>query len=286
MATAQRALVIGCGYLGLRAGEILARRGFRVTGTTTRPGRFAEIEARGLHPALLDLESPGKSDVWSDEYDAVLHCAASRGGSGDVVFRDGMLDAARRIAFRPDAPRQAFVYASSTGVLSEREGGPVDEESPASPFEERHRIIREAEDTLLGLARSGRLPAIALRFAGLYGPGRSPVEWLRRPEMRARLLRGRADTFLNWIRIEDAAEAAALAIDKGRPGEVYIISDGSPVRRTDFYAAAARAAGIDLPAFEGTDDDLGKRCSNAKARRELGFEPRFPSYREGLADLT
>ena len=286
MAAARRALVIGCGYLGLRAGEILARRGFHVTGTTTRPERFAEIEARSLHPAILDLESPAKSGIWPDEYDAVLHCAAPRGGNAPAVFRDGMLDAARRIAFRPDATRQAFVYASSTGVLSEREGGPVDEESPANPAEERHRVLREAEETLLGLARSGGLPAMVLRFAGLYGPGRSPVEWLRRPEMRARLLRGRADTFLNWIRIEDAAEAAALAIDKGRPGEVYIISDGSPVRRADFYAAAARAAGIDPPRFEGKDDDLGKRCSNAKAMRELGFEPRFPSYREGLADLA
>lgn len=285
MTAARRALVIGCGYLGLRAGEILVLRGFRVTGTTTRSGRFAEIEARGLEPALLDLEAPGKSAVWSGEYDAVLHCAAPRGGNTGVVFRDGVLDAARRIAFRRDAPRHAFVYASSTGVLSEREGGPVDEESAANPLEERHGVIREAEEALLGLARSGRLPAIVLRFAGLYGPGRSPVEWLRRPEMRARLLRGRADAFLNWIRIEDAAEAAALAIDKGRPGQVYLISDGSPVRRTDFYAAAARAAGIDLPAFEGTDNDLGKRCSNAKARRELGLEPRFPSYREGLADL-
>jgi nucleoside-diphosphate-sugar epimerase len=278
--------VIGCGYLGLRAGELLGRRGFRVTGTTTRPGRFAEIEARGIEPALLDLETPGKSDVWSGEYDAVLHCAAPRGGNARAVFLDGMLEAARRIAFRRDAPRCAFLYASSTGVLSEREGGPVDEDSPATPVEERHRILREAEETLLGLARSGSVPAIVLRFAGLYGPGRSPVEWLRRDEMRSRLLRSRADTFLNWIRIEDAAEAAALAIEKGRPGEVYLISDGTPVRRADFYATAARAGCIDLPPFEGKDDDLGKQCSNAKARRELGLEPRFPSFREGLADLA
>ena len=286
MAAARRALVIGCGYLGLRAGEILARRGFRVTGTTTRAERFAEIEARGLEPALLDLEAPGKSAVWSGEYDAVLHCAAPRGGNAHAVFLDGVLDAARRIAFRPNAPRRAFVYASSTGVFSERAGGPVDEESPADPIEERHRIIREAEQNLLGLARSGSLPAIVLRFAGLYGPGRSPVEWLRREEMRARLLRGRAEAFLNWIRIEDAAEAAALAIDRGRPGEVYLISDGTPVRRADFYAAAARAGGIDLPPFEGKEDDLGKRCSSAKARSELGLAPRFPSFREGLADLA
>lgn len=286
MAAARRALVIGCGYLGTRAGEILALRGFRVTGTTRRPERFAEIEARGLQPALLDLESPGKSDVWSGEYDAVLHCAAPRGGSTRAVFRDGMLDAARRVAFRPHAPRHAFVYASSTGVHAERNGSPIDEESPANPVEERHRILREAEEALLGLTGSGTLPAIVLRFAGLYGPGRSPVEWLRRAEMRERLLQGRGEAFLNWVRIEDAAEAAVLAIERGRPGEAYIISDGSPVRRADFYAAAARAGGLDPPRFEGKDDDLGKRCSNAKARRELGFEPRFPSYREGLADLA
>jgi nucleoside-diphosphate-sugar epimerase len=282
----RRALVIGCGYLGLRAGELLVRRGFRVTGTTTRKERFTEIEARGIEPAVLDLERPGDSVVWAAEYEAALHCAAPRGGSARAVFLDGMLEAARRIAFRPGAPRSAFVYASSTGVHPEREGSPVDENSPADPVEERHRVLREAEEMLLGLARSGSLPAIVLRFAGLYGPGRSPVEWLRRDEMRQRILRGRADAFLNWIRIEDAAEAAVLAIERGRPGEVYLISDGSPVRRADFYETAARAGGMEAPLFEGKDDDLGKRCSNAKARKELGFSPRFPSYREGLAALS
>ena len=278
--------MIGCGYLGLRSGGLLASRGFRVTATTTHPERFAEIEARGLEPALLHLEAPAKSGVWSAEYDAVLHCAAPRGGNPRTVFLDGMLEAARRIAFRPGAPRRAFVYTSSTGVHPERDGAPIDEESPANPLEERHRILREAEEALLGLGRAGTLPAIVLRFAGLYGPGRSPVEWLRRGEMRQRILRGRAEAFLNWIRIEDAAEAAVLAIERGRPGEAYIISDGSPVRRADFYAVAARVGGMDAPRFEGQDDDLGKRCSNTKARRELGFEPRFPSYREGLADLS
>ena len=69
--------------------------------------------------------------------------------------------------------------------------------------------------------------------------------------MRERLLQGGREAFMNWVRVEDAARAAVLALEGGRPGELYLVTDGEPVRRGDFYAGAARRAGIAIPELDG-----------------------------------
>jgi nucleoside-diphosphate-sugar epimerase len=172
---------------------------------------------------------------------------------------------------------------STTGVHAQADGSAVGEESAAEPLEERSRMIRSAEERLLDLARRGEAPALVLRLGGLYGPGRSPIEWLRRPAMRERILGGGREAWMNWVRVEDAALALALAVESGQPGEVYLITDDEPVRRGDFYRLAAERGGLPAPDLPSRPDDLGKRCSNRKARAELGFAPRFPTYREGLS---
>ena len=90
---------------------------------------------------------------------------------------------------------------------------------------------------------------------------------------------------MNWVHVDDAAAAVAAAAVRGRPGEVYLVVDGSPVRRRDFYAHAARLAGVAPPALEGNTGDLGKRCRNGKMLAELGIVLRYPNYRVGLESL-
>lgn len=303
---AESILVIGCGYLGKRLGALLVAEGARVTATTTSPERLEELRDAGLEPALLDLAGPAESEVWRQRYDGgvVYAVAPGRGGDARLAFHDGPLDCARRLmAASPLFPRR-FVLVSSTGVYGESDGGWVDEETPAEPTDERLRWLVAAEAELRRLAAAEGFPAVIVRLGGIYGHGRSPAGWLLRPEMRERMTKGRGDAFMNWVRVEDAARATALALRRGRPGEIYVIADGEPVRRADFYGLAARRAGIELPPFaaEGgtstggrtdgepgaarrTAGDLGKRVRIDKARRELGFTPRYPSYREGLADL-
>jgi len=278
MQSAPSVLIIGCGYLGVRAGAVLRSMGWRVTGTTTRPERFDELSALGIEPALLDLARPEESAAWGGRHDAVVYAVAAGKGDPGLCFREGAVECARRFS-RSDR----FIHISTTGVHAQADGSAIDEESPAEPTEERPRAIRDAEERLLGLARRAEAPALILRLGGLYGPGRSPVEWLRRPAMRERLLRGGREAYMSWVRVEDAAAAVGLAAESGRPGEVYLIVDDEPVRREDFYRFAAERAGLPPPDFPSRPGDLGKRCSNRKARAELGFAPRFPTYREGLS---
>ncbi|MGQ9590083.1 MAG: NAD-dependent epimerase/dehydratase family protein [Planctomycetota bacterium] len=279
-------LIVGCGYLGARVGTLLLARGARVAATTRSPARLRDLAGLGFEPEILDLSRPDASAVWARAFGGVVWSVApGRGGDARLAFREGPIACARKIAGGPGPAPVPFVFVSSTGVYAEDSGGWVDERSPAEPAEERLPWLREGEDALRDLSARGAVRAAIVRSGGLYGPGRSPLTWLLRPEMRASIARGRPDAYMNWIRVEDAAEAAVLALERGRPGEIYDAFDGEPVRRADFYGLAAELAGAAPLEFAGSGG-LGKRVRGDKARAELGFRARFASYREGLRDLS
>ena len=246
-----------------------------------------ELRSLGFEPTLLDVARPETSSVWTSRHDAVVYCVApGRAGDPVTAFRNGPAKCLERLCESGRQPPRSFVFISSTGVYHQRDGSWVDEGSPAEPAEERHRHLLAGEEAVLAASREmGIQAASVLRLGGLYGPGRSPVEWLRRPEMRERVLRGGAEAFMNWVRVEDAARAAALALERTEGGGVYLIVDGTPVRRGEFYRFAAEIAGLPAPELPSDPSDLGKRCSGRKAAADLSFEPRSPSYREGLLGL-
>jgi len=285
MATPSQALIVGCGYLGIRVGGLLRTRGWRIMATTTTPSRIPELAALGFDPVILDVSKAEDSPVWKQYHDAVIYAVApGRSTDPRIAFHEGPLCCAGHLLSTTLPLPRRFVHISSTGVYSEQGGDRVDEESPADPPEERLQWLRKAETALQELAARKGLPAVILRLAGLYGPGRSPDLWLRRPEMRERISSACGEAYMNWVRVEDAAGAVILAIERGRPGEIYNIVDNEPVTRLDFYTRAARRASLAVPRFSGSEN-LGKRCSAQKARVQLGFEPSFPTYREGLSDL-
>ena len=278
-------LILGCGYLGLRVAQRLQAQGYAVTTTTRSETRRAELIAEGFEAVRFELADAATSALLARPFERVVYAVApGRDSDPQLAFLDGVVAAARRLRTR------CFVYVSTIGVYAQQDGDELDEESPAEPAEDRPRWIRAAEHELLELSTAGTIPVVVMRLGGLYGPGRSPVDWLGRPEMRARLeARGR-DAYMNWIHIDDAANAVVLAAQHGRAGEIYLGVDGSPVRRGEFFDCAAACSGTPPLEFReaSSDDtpDLGKRLSCEKALRELGFEPQFPSFREGLASLV
>ncbi len=91
---------------------------------------------------------------------------------------------------------------------------------------------------------------------------------------------------MNWVHVDDAAAATVLAAEAGRPGEIYLVVDDEPVRHEDFYNFACERGGSPPLDLASDPSRRAKRCSNRKARDELGFTPKYPSYREGLAALV
>ncbi len=107
--------------------------------------------------------------------------------------------------------------------------------------------------------------AIVLRVAGIYGPGRNPLEWIRNGRVTP------SRKYVNLIHVEDLAAICLLALEKGQPGEVYNVSDGTPRTWNEICAAAYERWGIIAPTAQ-EHRATGKRISNRKARSELDWE--------------
>jgi hypothetical protein len=117
--------------------------------------------------------------------------------------------------------------------------------------------------------------AIVLRVAGIYGPGRNPLDWIRQGRV------GPSRKYVNLIHVEDLAAICLLVLDKGKPGEVYNVSDGRPYTWNEICATAHQRWNI-TAAEAHKDLSPGKRISNAKLRADLGYTPKHPDLYEAL----
>ncbi len=120
------------------------------------------------------------------------------------------------------------------------------------------------------------LGAIVLRVAGIYGPGRNPLDWIRQGRV------GPSQKYVNLIHVEDLAGICLAAIEKGKPGEVYNVSDGTPHTWSEICAVAQQRWGVTAAAAH-ENLSPGKRISNAKLRAGLGYTLKHPDLYEALA---
>jgi nucleoside-diphosphate-sugar epimerase len=118
--------------------------------------------------------------------------------------------------------------------------------------------------------------AIVLRVAGIYGPGRNPLDWIRH---------GRVDPsrkYVNLVHVEDLAAICLLALDKGKPGETYNVSDGAPRTWEEICTTAQQRWSVTATAAN-QDPSSGKRITNAKLRAGLGYTLKYQDLYEALA---
>jgi nucleoside-diphosphate-sugar epimerase len=131
------------------------------------------------------------------------------------------------------------------------------------------------------------------RLPGLYGPGRSPLDRLR--DGTARIVRKPGQVF-NRIHVDDVISGLFASMARPRGGAAYILCDDEPAPADVVMEGAARRLGLPLPPEVDLDDPSvseamrrfyrdSKRLSNAKAKAELGWRPRYPTWREGLESL-
>lgn len=284
-----RVLIAGCGYVGLPLGAELVRRGGEVFGLRRGAGAEAELQAAGVRPLFGDITRAADLAKLPAGFDWVVNCVSSSKG-GVEEYRQVYLEGTRRlIDWLGGAPPQKFVYTSSTGVYGQNDGSVVDETSPAEPDSETGRVLREAEEMLLAAAREQGFPAVILRLAGIYGPGRGHY-------FKQFLSGGAVETegggrILNMVHRDDVVGAVIAALEKGRAGEVYNVVDDEPVMEGDFFRWLADQLGRPGPALgAGAGPALGKRAltnktvSNRKLKVELGCQFKFPTFREGYAD--
>lgn len=247
-------LVIGAGYLGKRVIAAIVAAGCQVTATSRSDSKRGSIEKLGARHVVAQF--PG--DTVPPDVDLVVCCIAG----SDTAMRQAPL----AIAAGTDAP---LIFVSSTGVYASDDGTWV-EESALTQGE-----LSETERVLLQRPRT-----TVLRCGGLYGGERNPVAWMHDAERRARLGKGNADAWMNWVRVEDAARAVLAACEREETGSFNIAH--APVTRRNFYDLAAQHAGVEPLTFTGTGG-MGKRVATQRARDVLELTLNYPTHAEGLS---
>lgn len=121
--------------------------------------------------------------------------------------------------------------------------------------------------------------AIILRVAGIYGPGRNPIDWIRTGRVTP------SRTYVNLIHAEDLASICLAALEHGKPCEVYNVSDGTPYIWSEICFTAQQRWGVTAVAAGPKDRTSGKRISNAKLQTELGYTLKHPDLYEALASI-
>jgi nucleoside-diphosphate-sugar epimerase len=241
----------------------------------------------GIHPLAGDVTDLADLRRLPLPFDWVVNTVSSSKGDAEDYRRVYLRGTENIIRWLSAAPPRKFIYTSSTGVYAQDDGSAVDETSPAGGAAETGRILVEAERRLFDAVKAGGFPAVVLRVAGIYGPGRGHLfrQYLRGEAVMA----GRGGRWINMIHRDDVAGCIIAALEKGRPGEIYNAVDDEPVRQIDFFRWLSEALGRDMPPFAepappgGKRGATSKRVLNLKIKAGLGYRFRHPTFREGYA---
>ncbi len=300
----------GTGVLGRRLVPQLVERGHEVTATTTREGKLdllSGLGAKGVVMDGLDAVSVGEAvataapDVIVNEMTAI---SMAHAGKPDIKHFERWF--APTVRLRTEGTDHLIAAAEATGVpqfVSQsyadwnglREGGWVKtEEEPldlleGTPAESAMRALRHLEDAVLGYGGA------VLRYGGLYGPGATDDQVELITKRQFPLVAGGAG-YASWVHLDDAASATVLAVEQKVTG-VFNVVDDEPAPAREWLPYLAESAGAKPPRrvpawlarlFAGdlavTMMTEGRGFSNAKAKRELGWQLRYPSWREGFRE--
>lgn len=283
-----KVLIVGCGDIGCRVARLWIARGVPVFGLARSPEAAARLSRLGIVPVPGDLDDGGTLRDLPARGALVYHFAPPPGeGTADPRTR------ALVEAFPRGEEPEKLVYMSTTGVYGDLKGGWATEDTPAMPETDRGRRRLDAEEVVRLWGRERGVPVVVLRVAGIYGPGRLPVEAIRRGTP---VLDEAVSPYTNRIHAEDLARVCVAAAERGRAGRIYNVSDGVPGTITGYFLAVADRLGLPRPPTVGLEEarkvlspallsylSESRRIDSRRMREELGVSLLYPSLAAGLA---
>jgi nucleoside-diphosphate-sugar epimerase len=300
------------GAIGRPAVRQLVAAGHEVTGMTRREERAAEIRQAGANAVVCDaFDATGlEAAVREATPEAVVHLLTAIPARMNFRAKESPLAATNRLrsegtrnllaaakaagARRLVAESVAFLYAPTGGAIKD-EDAPLFADAPR-PFDDTVAALEDLERQATG---SEQIEGLVLRFGQLYGPGTYFGEGGSQSEevLKRRLpIVGEGGAVFSFIHVEDAASATLAAVERGAPG-TYNVVDDEPAPMSEWVPAFAKALGAKPPrrvpvwlarlvagAGAAVFATETRGASNEKAKRELGWQPSHPSWREGFAD--
>lgn len=294
----------GTGVLGRRLVPRLVAGGHQVTATTTNAAKLGALEQLGAEAVVMDgLDAVAVGEaVASAQPDAIVNqmtaLSEAHAGKPDLRKPDRFFALTNRL--RSEGTDHLLAAAEATGVSyivaqghasmnGIRQGGWVKTEDDPLEMAEGTKAISHLEDAVVGFGGA------VLRYGSFYGPGATDDQV---GLVRKRLfpLVGRGTGHFSWVHLDDAASATVLALEQQAKG-VFNIVDDEPAPVSEWLPYLAACAGAKPPrrlpkwlarplAGEMVVGMMteGRAFSNAKAKRELGWELRYPTWREGFKD--
>jgi nucleoside-diphosphate-sugar epimerase len=301
----------GTGVLGRRLVPQLVARGHQVTATTTSVTKLGLLQQLGAEAVVmdgLDAASVGEA-VAAAQPDAIVHqmtaISMAHAGKPDLKHPDRWF--ARTNRLRTEGTDHLLAAAEATGVTNfvaqgyaswngiREDGWVKTEEDPldlmvGTAAQAGLAALRHVEDVVVEAGGA------VLRYGAFYGPGAidDQVTLVRK---RQYPLVGDGAGYSSWVHLDDAASATVLALEQKAQG-VFNIVDDEPAPASEWLPYLAACAGAKRPMripkwlarlLAGDQAVVmmteGRGFSNAKAKRELGWEPRYPSWREGFATV-
>jgi len=275
-------LCIGLGYTA----RVFAARiavGWRIIGTAQSEDGAERIANLGYEPIVFDGTVP--SDTLRTALASATHVLVSAppDASGDPLLRHHAADLPPALSW--------IGYLSTVGVYGDHGGAWVDETTVPKPVSNRSRWRLATEQAWLDLAKRTGIRVEIFRLAGIYGPGRGPLESVRNGTARAIVKPGQV---FNRIHVEDIANVLAATIARPTAHSLYNVTDDEPAPPQDVLAYAATLLELPPPpAVDFATADLTpmarsfysecKRVSNARMKQALGVTLAYPTFRDGLA---
>jgi nucleoside-diphosphate-sugar epimerase len=294
----------GTGVIGRRLVPQLVARGHQVTATTTSPAKLGLLEQLGADGVVmdgLDAVSVGAA-VAAARPDAIViqMTGLSEAHAGKPTMRNPDRFFAITNRLRSEGTDHLLAAAQATGVTNVvaqgvaifngiREGGWVKTEDDPLYTAAETKALEHLEDVVV------KAGGAVLRYGGFHGPGANEDQ-VRLVRRRLFPLVGGGTGYFSWVHVDDAASATVLAVEQRAKG-VFNIVDDEPAPVSEWLPYLAECAGAKPPrrlprwlarllAGEMVVGMMteGRGFSNAKAKRELGWELRYPSWRQGFKE--
>src|SRR6266542_2486619 len=294
----------GSGALGRRLVPQLVARGHQVTATTTSAAKLGLLEHLGAEGVVmdgLDAASVGEA-VAAARPDTIVNqmtgLSLAHAGKPNLRRADRFFASTNRL--RSEGIDNLLAAAEVTGVSHVvaqghasrngiREGGWVKTDEDPLEVREGTKAVNHLEDVVVGAGGA------VLRYGGFYGPG-AHDDQVKLVRKRLVPLVGGGTGYVSWVHVDDAASATVLAVEQQATG-VFNIVDDEPAPVSEWLPYLAECAGAKPPrrvpawlarllAGEMVVGMMteGRGFSNAKAKRELGWELRYPSWRQGFKE--
>lgn len=265
--------ILGCGWLGFPLAQYLLDQGYKIKGSTTTKEKLKELHQAGIEPYLINLpehlNDEKSKEFWNSDV-LILNIPPRR---GNVHIEEDYPNLIQKITKKAaEAGIQWIIFASSTSVYSET-GGVTGEEdaNPGEASGPAGEAVLAAEQVL----QRSKLDITILRFGGLYGYERHPVQYLAGKKN----LTG-ASKPVNLIHQTDCINVIHAILNADKRNTIYnVVADGHPPRK-EFYQSAARYFNLPVPTFkkDSKSDYRDYRVvSNQKLKDELGLKLSYPN---------